>query len=198
MGQRAKYSQKNNYALCRCGQSQHKPYCDGTHIKVKFKGEETASRKTYLSQAIKLSGSNLDLTDMPNLCAAARFCHLSGGTWNNVKNSANPKARKIAIKTASNCPSGRLVVWNKKTGKAIEPKLDPAISLVEDPQAKASGPIWLRGGISLESERGKKYETRNRTTLCRCGQSQNKPFCDGSHIDARFNDGDKSLKQILY
>jgi len=189
-----KYPKQSDYALCRCGKSKNKPYCDGIHIKVNFNGEETASRETYINQAEKLSGPNLDLADAPTLCSGARFCHLSGGTWNNVKNSNNPKAKKIAIQTACNCPSGRLVVWDKKTGKAVEPKLDPAIALIEDPQAKVSGPIWLKGGISLESEDGRKYETRNRATLCRCGHSQNKPFCDGSHLDIHFNDGDESLK----
>lgn len=189
-----KYPQKKFYALCRCGQSKNKPYCDGTHLKVNFQCEETASRKTYLNQAKKLKGPELDLTDAPSLCSVARFCHLSGGTWNNVQNSDNPRAKKIAIQTACNCPSGRLVVWDKKTGKAIEPKFKVSVSLIEDQQAKVSGPIWLKGGISLESEDGKKYETRNRMTLCRCGQSQNKPFCDGSHLEAHFNDGDESLK----
>ena len=32
------------YALCRCGQSSNKPYCDGTHATVAFDGEETADR----------------------------------------------------------------------------------------------------------------------------------------------------------
>ena len=69
-----------------------------------------------------------------------------------------------------------------------------SISLVEDPQNKVSGPIALRGGILVESSDGTTYEVRNRQTLCRCGKSQNKPFCDGSHIDEGFNDGDDSLK----
>ena len=189
-----KYPKQDSYSLCRCGQSQNKPFCDGAHTKTKFKGEETASREKYLKQAGKMSGPSLDLLDASNYCSGSRFCHLAGGTWNNVKNSNIPKNKKMAIQTACNCSSGRLVVWNKKTGKAIEPILDPAVSLVEDPQAQVSGPIWLKGGIALESADGKKYETRNRMTLCRCGQSQNKPFCDGSHIDCQFNDGDESLK----
>jgi hypothetical protein len=72
------------------------------------------------------------------------------------------------------------VVWDKK-GKAIEPKFEPNISLVEDPQEGMRGPIWLRGGIPVESSDGSTYEIRNRVALCRCGKSSNKPFCDGSH-----------------
>lgn len=189
-----KYPDQESYALCRCGESKNKLFCDGTHTKINFDGTETASREKYLEQANKLPGPDLDLTDVPELCSAARFCHLAGGTWSNVRNSNNPKAKKIATQTACNCPSGRLTAWDKKTQKPIEPNFEPSISLIEDPQEKVSGPIWVKGGIELESSNGAKYESRNRMTLCRCGQSNNKPFCDGSHIHAEFNDGDKNLK----
>ena len=36
---------------------------------------------------------------------------------------------------------------------------------------------------------GHRYEVRNRVTLCRCGASKNKPFCDGSHAAIEFKDG---------
>jgi hypothetical protein len=74
-----------------------------------------------------------------------------------------------------------LVAW-EKNGKVIESDFEPSIGLVEDTQAKKMGPIWVRGGIPVESAAGKPYEVRNRVTLCRCGKSSNKPFCDGSHL----------------
>jgi CDGSH-type Zn-finger protein len=46
----------------------------------------------------------------------------------------------------------------------------------------------VRGAIPIESASGKQYERRNRVTLCRCGASENKPFCDGSHLSVKFND----------
>jgi hypothetical protein len=73
------------------------------------------------------------------------------------------------------------VVWDKKTGKAIEPEFERSIGLVEDPKIGISGPIWVRGGIPVESADGNIYEIRNRVTLCRCGKSSNKPFCDSSY-----------------
>ena len=188
------FPRQEEYALCRCGKSKNKPYCDGTHERINFEGKETASQKEYLKQAKKFSGPAIDLTDAENLCAEARFCHLSKGTWHNVRKSDNPDSKKIAIQTACNCPSGRLVVWDKKAGKPIEPEFEPSINLAEDPQEKVSGPIWLKGGIEVESADGIKYEKRNRVTLCRCGKSSKKPFCDGSHIRAKFNDGDENLK----
>jgi CDGSH-type Zn-finger protein len=188
------YPEQESYALCRCGQSKNKPFCDSSHAKVNFDGTETASREPYAKQAEKISGPALELFDAQDFCAGARFCHLAGGTWRNVENSGNPQAKKNAIQSACNCPSGRLVVQEKNSKKPIEPKFEKSIGLIEDPQAKASGPLWLKGGIELESADGTKYETRNRMTVCRCGKSKNKPFCDGSHIGARFNDGDESLK----
>jgi CDGSH-type Zn-finger protein len=188
------YPQQEKYLLCRCGQSKNMPYCDSTHLLINFDGTETADRGEYLKRAEKISGPDLDLTDVPDLCSSARFCHLAGGTWYNTENSNFPEAKKAAIKSACNCPSGRLIVWDKKTGQPIEPELEPSIGLIEDPLAKASGPIWLKGGIELEAADGEKYETRNRVTLCRCGKSNNKPFCDGKHLRSRFNDGDESLK----
>jgi len=88
--------------------------------------------------------------------------------------------KRIAIEEAGNCPSGRLVIWDKKE-KAIEPEFEPSIVLVEDPQEDMSGPIWVRAGIPVESADGSTYEIRNRVALCRCGKSSNKPFCDGGH-----------------
>jgi CDGSH-type Zn-finger protein len=181
-------------ALCRCGRSNNKPFCDGTHAKVKFEGTETASKKSHDKQAQIIAGPTLKLKDASTLCAAARFCHRGGGIWELTHHSGDPKARGLAIEEACQCPSGRLVECDKKTGRVFEKELKQSISLIEDPQNKVSGPIWLEGGIPIESSDGTTYEARNRQTLCRCGKSQNKPFCDGSHIEEGFNDGDDSLK----
>lgn len=184
------YPSKEEYLLCRCGRSKNKPYCDKTHLKVDFDGTETASRKKYNEQAERISGPDLDLTDVQDLCVGARFCHRAGGTWKLTENSDDPKSKKIAIEEACDCPSGRLVVWNKKTKKPIEPNFKQSISLVECPGDNVSGPIWLKGRVPLESSDGTKYEVRNRVTLCRCGKSSNKPFCDGTHIEVEFDDNE--------
>jgi len=187
------YPRQENYALCRCGNSRNMPYCDGSHTTSGFDGTETASRKKYIERASMTTGPAVDLTDAQDLCAGARFCHKAGGTWANVKKSDDPKARDVAVQSACNCPAGRLVAWDKTSRDPIEPVFTPSISLTEDPQAKASGPIWLKGNIPFESADGYKYETRNRVTLCRCGRSGRKPYCDGTHVSIKFTDGDQSL-----
>ena len=187
------YPQKAEYTLCRCGQSKNHPYCDGTHKEVGWDGTETASRKNYRDACDNIEGPDLILSDSPDLCAVARFCHISKGTWGLTRESDDPEKKAMAIQQAYNCPSGRLVAREKKTGKVHEPAFEPSISLIEDPQKNVSGPLWVKGGIPIESADGTPYEVRNRVTLCRCGQSKNKPFCDGSHIGEGFSDGDESL-----
>lgn len=191
----ASYPARESYALCRCGRSQDKPFCDNTHAKVKFDGTETASRETHAEQSLKIEGPGINLRDAVSLCSEARFCHPQGGTWHLVLESDDPANRRSAIRQTCNCPSGRLVAVDRKTGKPVEPACLPSLSLAEDPQKKASGPIWVKGGVPIESEDGQAYEARNRVTLCRCGESDNKPFCVGNHIRAQFNDGDESLKE---
>jgi CDGSH-type Zn-finger protein len=168
------------YALCRCGHSANKPFCDGTHAKVRFNGAETASRQPYLEQAETIDGPTLRLTDAESLCAFARFCDPKGRIWNRVLEDT-AEARKIVEHEAGHCPAGRLVVWDKRTGKPIEPEFKPSLGLIEDTAKQVSGPIWVRGGIPVISADGQPYEIRNRVTLCRCGRSGHKPFCDGTH-----------------
>jgi CDGSH-type Zn-finger protein len=176
-----KYPEQPQCALCRYGQSRNKPFCDGSHARVGFDGTETASQQPYLEQAETIQGPALSLTDAESLCAFARFCDPKGRIWNLVGRTDDPETRKIVEFEATHCPAGRLVVWDNKTGKPIEPQFKPSLSLIEDTEKKVSGPIWVRGGIPVVSADGKTYEIRNRMTLCRCGQSNNKPFCDGSH-----------------
>lgn len=176
-----KYSPQKSYSLCRCGQSRNKPFCDGTHVEVNFDGTETAGTEAYLNKAKEIDGATLKLTDIEELCASARFCHRAGGIWNLVLESGDPEKKRIAIEEVCDCPSGRLVILDKQTVKMIEPNLSNSIGLVEDPKMGVSGPIWVRGGIPVESANGKTYRVRNRLTLCRCGKSKNKPFCDSSH-----------------
>lgn len=183
------FEAKSSYALCRCGQSKNKPYCDGTHAKIKFNGKETASRVPYDRQAETFDGPTLELSDAEELCAFARFCDPAGKIWNVIEETDDPKARELAIREANHCPAGRLVVHDRKTGKAIEHPLKPSIGVVEDPALGCSGPLWVRGGVTIESHDGTRYEKRNRVTLCRCGVSVNKPFCNGSHASIRFRDG---------
>jgi CDGSH-type Zn-finger protein len=180
-----RYPNQQSYTLCRCGRSRSMPFCDGAHARCGFTGQETASREPFAAQAEVYEGPGLVLWDVENLCMLARFCHLGGNTWDLIDRSDEPEARAMAIRGACNCPAGRLVVFDAKTGEAIEDEYEPSIAILRDP-ATGGGPLWVRGGIPIESADGALYEARNRVTLCRCGRSRNMPFCDAMHMAYGF------------
>jgi CDGSH-type Zn-finger protein len=182
-----------NYALCRCGQSANKPFCDGAHQRIGFDGTETASREPYDVQAEHIEGPTLVLDDAQTLCAFARFCDPKGQVWRLVLESDQPAVARLVEQQVGDCPGGRLRVrqraQSRSGGHTVEPHFEPSIGLVQDTVKGVSGPLWVRGGVEVLSAEGSAYEVRNRVALCRCGASNNKPFCDGSHASSGFNDG---------
>jgi len=178
----------DTYSLCRCGKSKTPPFCDGTHEHIDFYGDETASAKKFEERLISITeGPTLDLYD-DGRCALARFCHREDGVaWNLIKRSDDPRIREEAIAAAVECPAGRLEVRDKE-GNIIEPHLDQEIVILQDPEKGCSGPLYIKGGIPIESSDGFTYEVRNRVTLCRCGHTYNMPFCDAQHIRRNFSD----------
>ncbi|MDD3318835.1 MAG: CDGSH iron-sulfur domain-containing protein [Synergistaceae bacterium] len=176
------------YALCRCGASKKHPFCDGSHGGINFDGTETACREPYRDRAELIRGNNVDLLD-DGRCAGARFCYRkTGDAWYLATCEDNSEKTVFeAVKSASECPAGRLTAI-ARDGSCIEPELDQAIEITQDPENDVSGGIYVKGGIPLVSADGSEYETRNRIVLCRCGKSKNKPFCDGAHVDVNFKD----------
>lgn len=178
---------ENPTALCRCGHSKNHPYCDGSHAQADWDPTLTADNIPVLEKATLLDGPTVQLADNPDYCARVRICMAKHTVWKNTMHSDNPEARDNAVHETIFCPSGRLKIWDKEEENYIEPPLKPEIGLIEDPQKKSSGPLWVKGGIPVNSP-GTAYEQRNRITLCRCGASANKPFCDGTHIEIHFED----------
>jgi CDGSH-type Zn-finger protein len=174
------------YELCRCGQSATKPFCDKACEQVPFDGTEVADRGPISARRETWEGeADHVLYDDLSLCTHAGFCrNVRTGVWELVEEADDPDSAEEFRAMVSRCPSGRLAYAILPDAEPVETVFDPSPSIGIIPDAS----IWARGGIPIVSEDGTPYEVRNRQTLCRCGYSRNKPFCDGSHKDRGFVD----------
>ncbi len=174
-------------ALCRCGHSKSKPYCDGAHEHAEWYGELTSPEEDLLDGADVYRGPHVALSDNDRYCVFARFCDAKGRVWN-LAEEPSERAAEAATYEANHCPGGRLSTWDNASGEPNEPEYEPSLGLLEDPQRHCSSGLWVRGGIPVVRSDGYTYEIRNRVALCRCGNSSNKPFCDGTHASVYFKD----------
>ncbi|MFN2590308.1 MAG: CDGSH iron-sulfur domain-containing protein [Actinomycetota bacterium] len=170
--------------LCRCGRSRNLPFCDGSEAEAAFDGTEVADRRPSADRRRNCAELGpVQLTDDRTLCAHAAFCQKTPtNVWQMARGYQDPETQQTIIEMVRRCPSGRLQYYIAPETTPEEEELRQEVGLVEN------GPLWVRGGIPVEGADGFEYEVRNRMTLCRCGQSDNKPYCDGSHWDSGFKD----------
>lgn len=170
---------KDRYALCRCGQSANKPFCDGTHARVGFVADDVAAG-TYDDRA-DVVGGDLNVKYDKGICVHAGFCGTTvTNVWDQAVKTGDTAARMHTIAMIEHCPSGALTY--QLDGVVNEPLFPEAVAVVND------GPLWITAGVPVVNSDGTVLEARNRVTLCRCGGSSNKPLCDGSHKNAGFSD----------
>lgn len=177
--------EKEVIALCRCGQSESKPFCDGTHRAIGFVGNNEGGGD---GEAREYAGKEVTVVDHRSFCHGAGACgqgapevffRREGGQRISQPDRAD---RETVTATIRRCPSGSLLY--KVDGKLVDDYFSEAEIVVEQ-----DGPLHVRGGIVLNDAEGRQPPTMNHYALCRCGASKNKPFCDGSHEDVGFRAG---------
>jgi len=170
-------------ALCRCGGSSNKPFCDGTHGKNGFRDDNTADpaknkRRAYV-------GKRITILDNRAICAHAAFCtdELKSVFRHHDSPWIDPDGAQVdqVIETIRKCPSGALS-YAIDGVEAEPPQRAPMVTVTD------SGPYAVTGGIELMGVRLGDGASPEHYTLCRCGASKNKPFCDGSHWEMGFKD----------
>jgi CDGSH-type Zn-finger protein len=179
---------EETYALCRCGQSGSKPFCDGSHARLGFDGTETAKTGSYESRMWRTEGTGISVRRVGSLCMHAAFCvgrRKQLDEW--LPETGDTDARAHVMWMVDRCPSGSYTYAVDPEDEAIEPDLPEGISVVEEEHSLASG-LWVTGGIPVVRADGQPWETRNRVMLCRCGRSNNKPLCDGTHRKIDFRE----------
>lgn len=165
-------------ALCRCGASKNKPYCDGSHNDIGFDSSPSDDRSkdeilTYEGEAVTIHYNRL-------LCSHAAECgrrqkaafDSSRKPWIVPDNA--PKQGVLDVVKA--CPSGAL-----RFSLPGEPP-QHAHADAKGITVEQDGPYRV-SGVPLASARLAKGASPDKYVLCRCGASKNKPYCDGSHVD---------------
>ncbi|MCJ7838954.1 MAG: CDGSH iron-sulfur domain-containing protein [Burkholderiales bacterium] len=170
-------------ALCRCGGSANKPFCDGTHQKNGFSGAKLADGSADKRDSYPAEG--IVIHDNRSICAHAGLC--TDALASVFKYKSEPwidpagGAVEAIIETIRRCPSGALSYTLDEVGGGDQQR-DAAITVTKD------GPYAVTGGAQLPEQSWARGASTERYTLCRCGASRNKPFCDGSHWSAGFSD----------
>jgi CDGSH-type Zn-finger protein len=184
-------------ALCRCGASKNKPFCDGTHNVIGFSSanrtldENDDTKKTAIKDKRRdYPGKEITVHDNRKICSHAAECvnNLSSVFKLGSRPWINPDASKMndIIDVVRRCPSGALSYSiDGVEYRDPEEQRNPIVTVLKN------GPYHITGGIELIGENIQFGEgaSKEHYTLCRCGASENKPFCDGAHKSSKFNAG---------
>lgn len=138
----------------------------------------------------KYSNAEITVFWKPDLCIHSRKCFTSLiAVFNPGKrpwiDMSGADTRSI-IDTVTNCPSGALS-YRRLDEPEPEHTLPGSKETVRI-SLQANGPIQVKGSCIMTDKEGKEYQQEGPFFLCRCGASQRKPFCDGSHLKINFQD----------
>lgn len=182
---------KPRIALCRCGASANKPFCDGAHARIGFDStpDHSRLRNSALEYSGTVDGAEVTISYTPVLCTHAAQCQARAATVFDPKSKPWIQAENGTLDgifdVMAACPSGalRVAIGNQEPQHLTTGD----ISITIEP----NGPYHVTN-VPLDAEFNGVGASRAKYSLCRCGLSKNKPFCDGSHYDAKWTDDDSA------
>jgi CDGSH-type Zn-finger protein/truncated hemoglobin YjbI len=180
-------------ALCRCGASAVKPLCDGTHAATGFSGAKDPNRVP--DRRDTYPGQQLTIFDNRGICQHSGLCtdRLATVFHQGGEPFITPSGGRLdeIIGAVRDCPSGALSYGIDGVEAREEVDWhgcrDAVIEVTRDGPYRVTGAIPLTGGDG-EDEPRNAGASREHYALCRCGHSQNKPFCSGMHWYVQFKD----------
>lgn len=155
--------------LCRCGESKSAPFCDGSHAAVGFEGESPARE----SKEIRVwEGRTLRTFFNSNVCMHVFYCKPLKELRERELAGDDAAAEEIA-RIVQSCPSGALSFESQEVSVPA-PEQRPDVEIIEGGEVRVQSVFEINAPLNAR-------QTPDRVTLCRCGQSKNKPWCDGRH-----------------
>tara|TARA_R110000850_G_scaffold49672_23_gene122337 strand:- start:207 stop:2147 length:1941 start_codon:yes stop_codon:yes gene_type:complete len=170
-------------ALCRCGLSASKPFCDGAHVAGGFKDEKQADREPDRRDTFE--GDPVTIFENVAICSHAGYCPNGAPDKWRPKTDTGGHTDDELIPMIRKCPSGALS-YATEGKEHRDQERDPAVSITKN------GPYCIEGGIELTKADWAEGASQEHYALCRCGGSKNKPFCDGAH-DTVWAKGEDTL-----
>lgn len=171
-------------ALCRCGASKNKPFCDGSHTEAGF--DSTHKDVSHRDRIYDYQGAEVTVHFNKLLCVHAGECGKRARAIFNTKQRpwVQPDAGTLdqVKEVVAACPSGALRY--SENGSAPQEITNDAPSL----SVERNGSYHVEN-IIVEADFWATGQSDKKYALCRCGMSQNKPFCDGTHYDKGWTDG---------
>ena len=179
------------FALCRCGNSSKKPFCDGTHTRIAFWDARLAVGPG--APPSEARGKRITVHDDRAICAHSGVCtdnlpsvfRLGKEPWIDADSAAADDVTALVRR----CPSGAL-------SYSIDGKRQTPEQRERTIMASKNGPYFVKGDIGLRAD-GARPPWSDRYALCRCGGSKNKPFCDGTHWDVGFDESRGRQEGVL-
>jgi len=183
----AEIETKPAMALCRCGQSANKPFCDGSHNAAGFKSRGGDDKAEGPDRVFSYEGTQATVHFNPRLCAHAAECgRIAVSVFNPAQKPwVQPDegtVEQIEAVVAA-CPSGALQM--SAPGGSPQSRTPDRAQVV----VQKDGPYWITG-VQIETDASAEMVLDDKYVLCRCGQSGNKPYCDGSHRGRGWKSGD--------
>jgi uncharacterized Fe-S cluster protein YjdI len=133
----------------------------------------------------KYSNGDITIVWQPGLCIHSKLCWKNlQGVFDPVKRpwiNVNGAATENIIEQVDKCPSKALSYYRNDEFK--EEQTPDTENIIE---VLPGGPLLVHGNIAIKDTGGNKIRRNKVTAFCRCGASANKPYCDGSHINAGF------------